>query len=502
MKLSYYMEKYSRYIQYVGMILIMGYFFWQIRDVIFGVQEEYGLFYIVQKGDYFAWLDSVSKQTGRITFYVLGWFWAGPMLCPNPIVYKIVMYVLIAMDIFCFYYLLKRHVDERFAVFSVSFIIMMLQISHQHNLLITYNYLHIPFILLMISTHLLLNYCKGKSGYRAVIASACCNFAASFFQETFVLFYIVCFVVIMYYENTKGFLKRAVRSLWLLKYHVLGGAVFLIVYFLFRLSCNMGTYAGNSLCLTQPLMSVQVLAEFLTGMLPGRSFFELIKTVGAGCVLDFIGKKDIVFIILEILFLCILMKRLKPFKKSGYLYALLVLSAVLSCLLHSVSLQYITWVSNGNAYAYVPSYYASFFLDTIVCLWICSAYISASKYLKKLVLCIFAVITASLSIMTVSTNKYYNQEYNVEFDHYDTYLDFFKRSNLETWEDNAQVLLIDSYPVDTTLIHQAMTTVYYDAYFFNVTTDENNLDQSRKCYVLTYSKSEIELDIRYSFDGM
>ena len=39
-------------------------------------------------------------------------------------------------------------------------------------------------------------------------------------------------------------------------------------------------------------------------------------------------------------------------------------------------------------------------------------------------------------------------------------------------------------------------------HIFYVTTDENNLDQNRKCYALTYSESGIEFDIRYSFDGV
>ena len=55
------------------------------------------------------------------------------------------------------------------------------------------------------------------------------------------------------------------------------------------------------------------------------------------------------------------------------------------------------------------------------------------------------------------------------------------------------MLLVDDYPVDTNLVHQAMTTVYYDAYFFQVTTDRNAIDQSRSCYVLTYVNGDIGL---------
>ena len=92
-----------------------------------------------------------------------------------------------------------------------------------------------------------------------MVASGLCSFVASFFQENFVLFYILCFAVIFYYEKKDGFWKRLWAALWKLRFHILGGAVFLAIYFSFRMSCDMANYAGNSLRLTQPLTSVKVL---------------------------------------------------------------------------------------------------------------------------------------------------------------------------------------------------------------------------------------------------
>lgn len=485
-----------RLAEYAGMLLLLFLLFWRIRHAIFGAQEEYGLFYIAQKGDFFAWLDSVSRETGRITFYVLGWFWAGPMFFSDPIVYKISMYILISVDFICFFWLLKCHIDRKFAVFAVSFILIMLQISHQHNLLITYNYLHIPFILLMISAHLILNYCKGKAGYGAVLVSALCSFAASFFQENFVLFYILIFAIVLYYEKDGAIGKRICNSLWKLKFHVLGGAVFLIVYFSFRVMCSMGSYDGNTLCISYPITSLKVLITFMTGMLPGRSFFDLADSIGYNTVLAYAGKKDLIMIVLGILFLCLLLYHLPKFKTSSALFGCLILAAILSCGLHAISLQYITWVSNGNAYAYVPSYYASFFMNTVLCLIIYSIYIKVKGKWRYIVLTGFAVAALIFSTMTVAVNKYYDREYHNEFTHYETYRDYFQNCNIDTWEDSAQVLIIDDYPVDVHLIHQAMTTVRYDAYYFTVTKDINAIDTNRICYVLTYNDEGIRLDIQ------
>ena len=59
---------------------------------------------------------------------------------------------------------------------------------------------------------------------------------------------------------------------------------------------------------------------------------------------------------------------------------------------------------------------------------------------------VFAFFAAVFATMTVSVNKYYNHEYYVEFDHYETYRDYFKTCRLDQWEDAAQVLLVDDYP--------------------------------------------------------
>lgn len=485
-------DKHITAIQYTGMALLLFFFFWITRHAIFGAQEEYGLFYIVQKGDFFAWLNYVSRSSGRITFYALSWFWAGPMWFSDPIVYKISICLLTTLDVMVFYRLLSVHVNRRFAAFAVTFLIIMFQISSQHNLLIAYNYLHIPFILLMLSAHFLLKYCRGMMGYTAMILSALCSFAASWFQENFVLFYFFSFCIMFYYVKEQGFWKRVGTSLWKLKFHVLGGAIFLTSYFLFRLFCSTGSYSGNEICLSQPMTSLKVLGSFIVGMVPGRTFKALSENVGVGNLLQFVGKKDFIIIILGTVFICFLLHRIRPFKKSIWLYGALALCSVLACILHSVSLQYVTWVSGGATYAYVPSYYCCFFINTIICLLVHEIYGRLKKNGKRVIMVIFAVGILVFSTMTVATNKYYDREYQTKFNHYETYRDFFEDGGIDDWEDKAQVLLDDDYPVFAEDIHQCMTTVRYDAFFFTVTTDINKIDKSRNYYVLTYKHDKIE----------
>ena len=486
-------EKQLKIIEYVGMAILLFLFFWMTRNAIFGAHEEYGLFYIVQKGDFFSWLNYISRDSGRITFYVLSWFWAGPMFL-GPVAYKISICLLITIDIIVFYHLLSTHVNKKFAIFATTFIIITFQISTQHNLLISYNYLHIPFILLMISAHLLLNYCKGKMGYGAVVASALCSFAASYFQENFVLFYLFSFCIVFCYERRQGFWKKVGSALWKLKFHVLGGAVFLATYFGFRLAYSTGSYDGNSICLSQPLTSLEVLVRFITGMVPGRSFKVLASTVGLKETLAFIGKKDLVFILIATLFICYVLKHTERFKKPGLLYGAMALCSVLACILHSVSLQYVTWVSMGTTYAYVPSYYCCFFVNTFVCLIVHEIYSRLRKTPKRIFMIIFAVIIFGVTSMTVATNNYYNREYQTKFDHYESYRDYFKAGGIDDWEDSAQVLIVDDYPVEAVDIHQCMTTVRYDAFFFTVTKDLGELDLEKNYYILTYDNGTLSAE--------
>lgn len=101
---------------YILVILIgLLYFFWKTRYVIFGAYEEYELFYTVQKGDVFLWLDIVSRQSGRIGFYVLSWFWAGPMFIDNPMVYRIFLMLLVAVGVIVFFRLVYKHIDKQLA---------------------------------------------------------------------------------------------------------------------------------------------------------------------------------------------------------------------------------------------------------------------------------------------------------------------------------------------------------------------------------------------------
>jgi len=480
-----------KYVQYSGMAFCLFCFLWLVRYTVFGAQEEYGLFYIVQKGDFFLWLDLISKQTGRITFYVLSWFWAGPMLYPDPIAYKISLCILIILDVAVFYRLLYVHVDKKFAPFAVTFIIVTFQISEQHNLLITYNYLHIPFILLVLSAHALLDYCKGKKGYGAVIFSAVLSLFASYFQENFVLFYILSFLIVFAFQ-AGHFWKRVRVSLWKLKFHVLGGIIFLSSYFAFRRAFGDEAYGGNTLCLTQPAVSIKVLAKFMTGMFPGRTFGVLKDRISWGELSNCVGMKDICVVVISVVFISVLLWRTESFKKSKWLVGGLVLSSVLACVLHSVSQQYIDWVQNGAAYSYVPSYYSSFFVNTIICLIVCEISGRLKGVLKKGFIVLSGVAAGIVMLMTMASNHYYSNMYHEKLDHYETYREFFQESDVAQWEEEAQVLIVDEYPVYIIDIKQCMTTVRYDALFFNITDNINDLDPGKPYYRLEYENDRIK----------
>lgn len=474
---------------YILVILIgLLYFFWKTRYVIFGAYEEYELFYTVQKGDVFLWLDIVSRQSGRIGFYVLSWFWAGPMFIDNPMVYRIFLMLLVAVGVIVFFRLVYKHIDKQLAFFAAAVVVFGFQISDQHNLLIAYSFLHFGFISVVLSTHLILDYCKGWKNYKAVAVSAALNFFACFLQENFILFYVLVFVIMFMYGEQRLWFKRVGKTLWELRFHVAGGFVFLVVYFMFNRYCGGGSYGGVSLCLSKPLESLKVLVLFMSGMLPGRTFLELVQTEGVNGLLRLVGKMDVVFIIFAVVCVSVFAYRSNKLKKAGKAITLLIMAALFSCVLHAVSSQYIGWVSEYDTYAYVPSYYCCFFLTTAICILLNQVIGSLKGRVKAVGVGILAVVMAGVMLMTVSVNNYYTAVFQEQYFHYEDYRNYFRECDFENLEADAQILLEDSYAVNPDLIKQSMTVYYYDAFYFNIVTNIKEIDATKTYYILKYGE--------------
>lgn len=466
------------------------YFFWKTRYVIFHIEEEQQLFYIAQKGDLFLWLDNVSHQQGRFIFYILSWFWAGPMLANNPMVYRVFLCLMVSLDVIVFFRLIYIHINKELAFFITAVLAMTFQISDQHNLLISYAFLHVGFISLVLSVHLLLDYCKGKRGYSAVVWSAGLSFFACCFQENFLLFYILSFVIMFACTSESHLVKRFWTSLWKLRFHVLGGIIFLGVYFGFRMQCGGSEYEGNHMYFAELGTSLKVLFRFITGMVPGRTFMELAGNGSGIQLLKYIGKKDIIVVVLEAVFASFLLYKSTSLQKTWKFVLGLGISSFLACVLHSFSPQYISWVSENNTYAYVPSYYCCFFLVAIFCVMIVKGYHFLHGKSRYVGIVVFAVFMCSVGIMTVSVNNYYAEIYGEKYFHYENYRAFFANCNFEEWDKDAQVLIEDAYPVVPVDIRAAMTTYWYDAFFFNVVNSQEELDLARPYYILRYNADD------------
>lgn len=476
-----------------GILTLLFCFFYLTRSVIFSVEEEYGLYYIVQKGDFFLWLNDIAHETGRITFYVLCWFWAGPMFL-GPVAYKICLCIFVGLDLLVFFRLLYVHVNRQFAFFCTALLIPLLQINDQHNLLITYAYLHVPFILILLSIHFLIDYGKGKKGYSAVLWSALCNFVASFFQENFVLFYVSCFLILFFYEKEKHFFKRCLHALWELRFHVLGGIVFLAAYFLFRASCAGSSYSGNTPNFSQPLNSLIVLFTFLTGLFPGTTFYHLRNALPDLNLLAFIDWKNVVIILISTIFVCYLLYKMPRFSMPIPLAFLFIINAVLACLLHSFSQQYLDWVIHGDTYAYVPSFYAYIFLSVPPTLLLVYLYSRVRKKLRPFFIGIFALLYATFSILVAASNRYYTWIYHEHYEHYSNYEELFQTLNYEEFDPEAQILVTDPDPlVLLNNVQQCMTTVHYNAFFFQFTRNIGEINAEKGYYILSYENNEASI---------
>lgn len=487
-------EKLTNLITIFGISLLLLCFFWQMKAVFFGAEEEYELFCTVQKGDFKLWLDLVTQQTGRVTFYILSPFWAGPMAISNPLGYKLCMYLLIVVDLLVVFRLLYKHVDKQFAYLTTAVLVLFFQISQQHNLLISYNYLHVAFICILLSAHCILDYCRGYKGKKALYLSAGLSFFACFFQENFILFYVLDYFIVLAFQKDKSFWKKVWSSFKLLCWHVLGGLVFLAIYFGFR-SLNGGSqYGGNSFRLDDLEGSLRTLFMFITGMFPGRTFFRVEGETSFEFLLTYMEPENIIISIFGGILVGWILYRVKEIKHKGAAVAFCLLGSFLSCALHAVSEQYLNWVDSGYTYAYVPSYYCYFFLGIILCIVVVTIKERLPK--GKVVYCIaIAGICTVVAFGTQLTNNYYRTKYAYKWGHYEAYREFFEECPMEEWNPDTQILIEDEYTeVNALIVKHTATITWYDAFGFNITTNPAEIDMTQPYYILNFKGGEIYLE--------
>ena len=101
---------------------------------------------------------------------------------------------------------------------------------------------------------------------------------------------------------------------------------------------------------------------------------------------------------------------------------------------------------------------------------------------------VFGISMAAFTVMSVSVNNYYTDIYREKHFHYEAYREYFHECDVLEWPEESQVLIVDAYDVDATAIKQSMTTVRYDALFFTITKDKNQIDQTKPYYIIEYGE--------------
>lgn len=134
-----------------------------------------------------------------------------------------------------------------------------------------------------------------------------------FFRKILSYFMFLVFLFSSFMKKKKHFFKRCLHALWELRFHVLGGIVFLAAYFLFRASCAGSSYSGNTPNFSQPLNSLIVLFTFLTGLFPGTTFYHLRNALPDLNLLAFIDWKNVVIILISTIFVCYLLYKMPRF---------------------------------------------------------------------------------------------------------------------------------------------------------------------------------------------
>lgn len=202
------------------------------------------------------WLDgakSYSEFTGRFYFILVKWVYAVPYLIHSSFYFHFTLIVPIICSFILFIWLIKRIFNNDIVpILTGLFICIGYQICGFHSATAGYPlYFSLSVSFILIAFHLILNYYKSKK-YSNIIISALIFGIATIFYESYLLYYIVIFLIIFYHEfsvstidRPDSTIKTRVISMGkLLLPYIICGIAYLLTYYLYY-SAHPSAYGGN-----------------------------------------------------------------------------------------------------------------------------------------------------------------------------------------------------------------------------------------------------------------
>ncbi len=334
-----------------------------------------------------------AQSTGRFYFLFALWIYKIPYLIDSEIYFHITLILPHLIALLLFVYLMYRiFKNEQIAMLTAVVSCIIFQIYGGHTATAGYPfYFTISFSLILLSLHILISYFSNHK-YVYLLLSSLIFFIATLFYETYLVYYIFIFILVIRRYQLKGFFSKNVFFKFLREIvpFVIFGIIYLSIYFLYiksyasvyegnQISSNLTIYRflwtiGNMSLYSLPLSSLFDYRFFLTEYsLSERSVFNLFEIIftQAGLAAYIKG-----FIAVFAIWMILSTTKIN-FKNKNLIY--LIIASALFIILPHLPLSLSTKYTNAIQNTYVSTYF-SFFGVAIFCI---SLFLLLNNFLRN-----------------------------------------------------------------------------------------------------------------------
>lgn len=190
-----------------------------------------------------------AQSTGRFYFLFALWIYKIPYLIDSEIYFHITLILPHLIALFLFVYLIYRiFKNEHIAMLTAVVSCIIFQIYGGNSATAGYPfYFTISFSLILVSFHILISYFNNHK-YVYLFLSAIIFFIATLFYETYLMYYIFIFILVIRRYPLKSLLSGTVIFKFLKEIipFIIFGIIYLTIYFLF-IKSYASVYEGNQI---------------------------------------------------------------------------------------------------------------------------------------------------------------------------------------------------------------------------------------------------------------
>jgi hypothetical protein len=474
-------------------IIIFGY---MLRNIALATHDDiWSYIYLTTTSwpDYMVQLVDSLAARGRLaltSFFVQSLTWIVYNL-QSMVIYTLFSYIPIVVNAGVFAYIVSKRTNKYIGYLIVVLFFMYAQIDFQHNLFVAYPFgFNFRLFMFLLSVEFFLQHFESEKKHRLLI-SALLMFSTFFGYESF-LTYFVLFPAFLLCKSLNGKSLKAtlndfLRSLLILKYHVVAVALFLINYIIIPRIFDVDLqYYGTTIAFDR--MSIQsvltILWYFSTDLFPLNNFVRF----------GFIRNLDISQVSIEMVLIAfcativccyLLMKNIEiTGKKVLGICFISLIGAFIFSFPHALSKHSHMFIFDWGFTGFVTSYFSYFWFILIIAVLLIYAY----KLLKfrKLLLLIIAPIVFVTTIFTSISNDYFIRQHEDNLTRYKAFSSIFSSEFAANIEDGAYIYVREFVGVHHFLQMNARYVYHLSGREVNFSRNFEDIAHESNRYFLNY----------------